>query len=278
MIQRETNTSRPRLTHNSNSNSIGHNNNHFLLSQRSLCNRHSTVTSSILRCASQEVTMRPRNNTVLFSTTDDTTCVYPKGVALPLVEQATTVVKGASKLRASSRRDTMERYKTSRISQTYGKRRAVFGPAVKAEAGLVTSTLSLYLRCRILQPIREEEGRKRRRSDGALALELKSSKKICLRAETASQVHRNGMKRKRDTTTTAIAEHGEALEHKSKRARIRADDSRVQPEVVEVSRFIDCSLFLISLLCPFSSSQSDISYCPIHLLPSCLAGSLYCRD
>ena len=182
---------------------------------------------------------RPHDRRTHFSTTRDTTCVYPKGLALPLVEQATTVVKGASKLRASSRRDTMERYKTSRISQTYGKRRAVFGPAVKAEAGLVTSTLSLYLRCRILQPIHEEEGRKRRRSDGALALELKSRKKICLRAETASQVHRNGMKRKWI---------GSALGHKSKRARIHADASHVQSEVVEVSRFIDCSLFLISLL------------------------------
>ena len=213
--------------------------------------------------------MRPHNRRTHFSTTDDTTCVYPKRVALPLVEQATTVVKGASKLRASSRRDIMERYKTSRISQTYGNRHVGFGPAVKAEAGLVTSTLSLYLRCRILQPIREEEGRKRRRSDGALALELKSSKKICLRAETASQVHRNGMKRKWI---------GSALDHKPKRARIRADDSHVQSDVVEVSRFIACSLFLISLLCLFSSSQSDISYCSIHFLPSCLADSLNCRD
>jgi len=139
----------------------------------------------------------------------------------------------------------------------------------KCMAGLVTSTLSLYLRCRILQPIREEEGRKRRRSDGALALELKSSKKICLRAETASQVHRNGMKRKWI---------GSALGHKSKRARIHADASHVQSEVVEVSRFIDCSLFLISLLCLLSSSQSDKSYCSIHFLPSCLADSLNSRD
>ena len=77
-------------------------------------------------------------------------------------------------------------------------------------------------------------------------------------------MRRHGIKRKCDTTTPAIAENGEALERKFKRARISADDSHVQAEVVEVSRFIACSLFLISLLCLFSSSQSDISYCSIH--------------
>jgi len=97
-----------------------------------------------------------------------------------------------------------------------------------------------------VEPIREEDSPvnatrrpiKRRRSDEGLALEEKSSKKICLRAETASPVH--GMKRKRI---------GSALGRKSKRSCIRADDSHVQSEVVEVSRFIACSLFLISLLC-----------------------------
>src|SRR5210317_748309 len=60
MIQRETNTSRPRSIHNSNSNIIRHNN-HFRLSSMSSLNRHSTVTSSILRRASQEVMRRPHN-------------------------------------------------------------------------------------------------------------------------------------------------------------------------------------------------------------------------
>ena len=292
-------------TNSSNNN----NNNHFRLSSMSL-NRHNAVPSSILRCASQNVKMRPHNRSVVFSTTSETTCLFPKGLALPLVEQATTVVNGASKLRSSSRRAIMERYKTCRISQTYGKRHVLFDPPVLAEAGLATSTPSLYLRCRILRPIREEEGRKRRRSigdtagidaalaiepkskkfclwantaseddstveaeaglvvhlepalgvedmevepileenstvdatrrpikrrrsDAGLALELKSNKRFCRRAETASQVHRHGIKRKWI---------GSALEHKSKRSCIRTGASQVQS--VEVSRFIDCSLFL----------------------------------
>ncbi len=260
-----------RITNNNNNNNILR-----LQPQRRsvsnyLANRATTTANrrSILHRSSQE--RLPHNNKVVFATTDDTTCVYPKGLALPLVEQATTVVKGASKLRASTRRVTMERYETSRISQTCGSRHVDFDLPVGAEAGLVTSTSSLYLKCRLLRPIREEETRKRRRSDAGLALELTSSKRVCLRAETASQVHRHGMKRKWI---------GSALERKFKRSCIRAGATQVQSEVVEVSRFIDCFLFLISisLLCLLSSSQSDISYCSIHLLQSCLAGSLYCRD
>jgi hypothetical protein len=160
-----------------------------------------------------------------------------------------------------------------RISQTYGNRHVGFGPAVEF-TGRVTLEPLLEMPIGILQPILEEEEAeaglvvhiepehgvedmevepireedspvnatrrpiKRRRSDEVLALEEKSSKKICLRAETASPVH--GMKRKRI---------GSALGRKSKRSCIRADDSHVQSEVVEVSRFIACSLFLISLLC-----------------------------
>src|SRR6056300_764647 len=133
MLKRETNTTRPRLTHNSNSNSIGHNNNHFLLSQRSLCNRHSTVTSSILRCASQEVMRRPNDRRTHFPATRDTTCVYPKGIALPLAVQKTIVFNGASKLRDPSRRAIKARHGMCRISQTYGNRHVGFGTAVKAE-------------------------------------------------------------------------------------------------------------------------------------------------
>ena len=85
---------------------------------------------------------------------------------------------------------------------------------------------------------------KRRRSitaeiDAAQALELKlkSSKRLCLRA---SQVQPR-MKRKWSTTTEVDA----VLEHsKYKRARICAAASQDESEVVEVSRFIDCSLLL----------------------------------
>jgi len=159
----------------------------------------------------------------------------------------------------------MAYHRMCRISQTYGNRHVGFGPAVEF-TGRVTLQPLLEMPIGILQPIREEEEAdlepehgvedmevepireedstvvatrrpiKRRRSDEGLALEEKSSKKICLRAETASQVH--GIKRKWS---------GSALEH-NKRACIRADDSHVQSEVVEVSRFIACSLFLISLL------------------------------
>jgi len=116
----------------------------------------------------------------------------------------------------------------------------------EAEAGLVVHIEPEHgVEDMEVEPIREEDSTvvakcrpiKRRRSDEGLALEEKSSKKICLRAEIASQVH--GIKRKWS---------GSALEH-NKRACIRADDSHVQSEVVEVSRFIACSLFLISLLC-----------------------------
>ena len=224
----------------------------------------STVTPSILRCASQEVMQRPHGRRTHFPATHDTTCVYPKGLALPLAAQKTRVFNGASKLRPSTRHAAMELY--GRVSQTASAaaRHVEFDPAVKAEAGLATSTLSRYLTCRILRPILEEEGRKRGRSidgtaetDAALVAIEPKSKRFCLRAEIASQVHR-GIKRKCDNT--AIAENDEALERKSKRARICAAGS----EVAEVSRFIDCSLFLISLLCLFSSSQSDIPYCSIH--------------
>jgi hypothetical protein len=187
-----------------------------------------------------------------------------------------------------------------RISQTYGNRHVGFDPAVEF-TGRVTLKPLLEMPIGILQPILEEEEAevglvepalgvedmevepireedstvvakcrpiKRRRSDEGLALEEKSSKVICLRAEIASQVHRHGIKRKWiDSALT---------ERQSKRACIRADDSHVQSEVVEVSRFIACSLFLISLLCQLFSSQSNI--CSINFLPSCLADSLNCRD
>jgi len=291
MIQRETNTSRPRLAHNSNSNIIRHNN-HFRLSSMSSLNRHSTVTSSILRRASQEVMRRPHNRRTHFPATHDTTCLYPKGSALPLAVQKTIVFNGASKLRDLSRLAIMADHGMRRISQTYGNRHVGFAPTVEF-TGRVTLEPLLEMPIGILQPILEEDEAepehgvedmevepireenstvdvtrrpmKRRRSDEGLALEKKSSKRIRLRAETASQVH--GMKRKRI---------GSALERKFKRACIRADDSHVQSEVVEVSRFIACSLFLISLLCQLSSSQSNI--CSIHFLPSCLTDSLNCRD
>ena len=81
-------------------------------------------------------------------------------------------------------------------------------------------------RCRILQPIREEETRKSRRSiddtdglDAAPALEAieepPKSKKFCLWEEIASE---------------------------------DADASQVQSNVVEVSRLNDCFLFLLSLV------------------------------
>ena len=130
-----------------------------------------------------------------------------------------------------------------------------FDPAVLAEAGLVTSTSSLYLRCRLLLPIREEEGRKRGRSidaaaetDVALSLGEPKSKKFCRWANKASEeANRRGKKRKWNTTAIAENDADAALGHKSKRARIwTAGASHVQGEVVEVSRFIviACSLFL----------------------------------
>ena len=220
MLRRETETNTDRPRPRSTGNSLSHNNN-------------------------QEVTRRNNNHRVVFSTTRDTTCVYPKGLTLPLAVQKTFVFNGASILRVPDHRPAlMARYGS--ISQTnYAfTRRVGFGPAVKAEAGRVTSTKSHYLKCRILLPIREEEGRKRRRStddtagiDAALA--LPESKKICLRVEIASQVNRHGIKRRWDTTTTA--ENDAAPEHKFKRARVCADESQVQS--VEVSRFL---LFLIS--------------------------------
>ena len=89
---------------------------------------------------------------------------------------------------------------------------------------------------------------KRRRSiddatetDVALALDEPKSKRFCLRVETASQVHRRGIKRKCSTT----AEVDDAVEQKPKRARICADAPQDQSKVAEVSRFIDCS-FIIS--------------------------------
>ena len=247
--------------------------------------------SSILRSAGQEATRRPQDRHVAFSVTSDTTCVYHKGLSCPLAEQEMIVFNGASKLRAPSRGAIKARYQSPRISQTCGSRHVGFDPAVLAETGLVTSTSSLYLRCRILQTILEEDLTveaeaglvvhlepalgiedmevepiedtpavdatrrpvKRRRStdytveDASLALEQKSSKKFCLRVETASQVRRRGIKRKCSTT----AEVDDAVEQKPKRARICADAPQDQSKVAEVSRFIDCSLFLISLFVYF---------------------------
>ena len=210
---------------------------------------------------------RSHNRHVAFSATRDTTCVYTKGSALPLAVQKTIVFNGASKLRDLSRLAIMADNGMRRISQTYGNRHVGFGPDVEF-TGRVTLQPLYEMPIGILQPIREEEEDescpehgvedmevepireedstvvatrrpiKRRRSDEGLALEEKSSKKICLRAEIASQLH--GIKRKWSDS---------ALERKFKRACIRADDSHVQSEVVEVSRFIDCSLFLILLLC-----------------------------
>ena len=115
------------------------------------------------------------------------------------------------------------------------------------------------MRCRNLQPIREEEGRKRGHSDVtaetdvALALDEPKSKKFCLRANNASEeVNRRGKKRKCETTTTA--ENDAAPEHKPKRARIcAAGASQVQPDVVEVSRFIviACSLSYFTVVSIF---------------------------
>ena len=121
--------------------------------------------------------------------------------------------------------------------------------AVLAEAGLVVHLEpALGVEDMEVEPIREEDSTvdatrrpvKRRRSiddatetDVALALEHES-KRFCLRANTTSEVHRHVIKRKWI---------GSALERKSKRACFRADDSHVQAEVVEVSRFIDYSLF-----------------------------------
>jgi hypothetical protein len=161
----------------------------------------------------------------------------------------------------------MADYDMCRISQTYGNRHVGFGPAVEftgrvtlepllempigilqpiveeeeAEAGLVHLEPALGVEDMEVEPIREEDSTvvatrrpiKRRRSDAGLALEKKSSKKFCRRAETASPVH--GMKRKRIDS---------ALGRKSKRSCIRTGASQVQSKVVEVSRFIDCSLFL----------------------------------
>ena len=277
-----------------------------------------TTTSSIPRSAGQEATQRPQDRHVAFSVTSDTTCVYYKGLDCPLAEQEMIVFKGASKLRDPSRRVIKALYGISSISQTNSavSRQVVFDPTVLAETGRVTSNSSLYLRCRILQPILEEDltveaeagpvvhlesalgvedmevepiedtstvdatrrSLKRKRStddsveDVSLALELKSSKKFCLRVETASQVHSRGIKRKCSTT----ASENDAA---PKRARICADASQDQSKVAEVSQFIDCSLFLISLLCLFSSSQSDnILLLDPFLLPSCLADSLNCPD
>jgi len=249
-----------------------------------------TATSSTPGSAGQEATQQPQDRHVAFSVTSDTTCVYHKGLSCPLAEQEMIVFNGASKLRAPSRGAIKARYQSPRISQTCGSRHVGFDPAVLAETGLVTSTSSLYLRCRILQTILEEDLTveaeaglvvhlepalgvedmevepiedtpavdatrrpvKRRRStdytveDASLALEQKSSKKFCLRVETASQVHR-GIKRKCSTT----AEVDDAVEQKPKRARICADAPQDQSKVAEVSRFIDCSLFLISLFVYF---------------------------
>ena len=216
-------------------------NNHFRLSS-------SQSVSSILRCARREVTQRPHNHQVVFRSTSDTTCLFQKGLSCPLVEQATTVINGASILRASSRGAIIAR--RGSISQTgYAISRQVVFPdlPVKAEAGLVTSTSSRYLKCRLLLTIREEEGRKRRRSSSSddtagidAALALPESKKICLRVENASEVNRHGIKRRWDTTTTA--ENDAAPEQKFKRARVCAVESQVQS--VEVSRFIVVPYFL----------------------------------
>ena len=242
--------------------------------------RHITVPSSILRCASEEATRQPHDHRVVFKATADTTCVYPKGLDRPLVEQETIVFNGASKLRPPTRRDIMADYEMCRISQTYGKRHVDFDLPVLAEAGLVVHLEpTLGVEDMEVEPIREEDSTvdatrrpvdKRRRSiddatetDVALALYEPKSKKFCLRANTTSEVISHGIKRK--WIGSAIAENDAALERKSKRARIcAAGASHVQHEVVEVSRFFDCSLFLISLLCLFSSFQSDISYCLIH--------------
>ena len=235
-----------RLQATPNNSNSSHNNNHFRLLQRSLCNRHSTVTSSILRRASQEVTQRPHNRRIHFSTRRDTTCVYPKGSALPLAVQKTFVFNGASKLRDLSRLAIMADHGMRRISQTYGNRHVGFDPAVEF-TGRVTLKPLLEMPIGILQPILEEKGRKRRRSSSSddtagidAALALPESKKICLRVEIASQVNRHGIKRRWDTTTTA--EDDAAPEHKFKRARVCANESQVQS--VEVSRFIVVPYFL----------------------------------
>ena len=238
MIQRETNTSRPRprSIHNSNSNIIRHNN-HFRLSSMSSLNRHSTVTSSILRRASQEVMRRHHNRHVAFSATRDTTYVYPKGLTLPLAVQKTFVFNGASRLRASSRRAIMADHRMCRISQTYGNRHVGFGPDVEF-TGRVTLQPLLEMPIGILQPILEEEEAEVGLVEPALGVEDMEVEPI--REEDSTVVAtRRPIKRRWDTTTTA--EDDAAPEHKFKRARVCADESQVQS--VEVSGFL---LFLIS--------------------------------
>ncbi len=166
------------------------------------------ATSSILRSAGQK---RPHNRHVKFSATHDTTCVYPRGIALPLAVQKTFVFNGSSILRDPTNRPALlARY--GRISQTHyaRTRRVGFGPAVEF-TGRVTLEPLLEMPIGILQPILEEEESehgvedmevepieetptvdatprpfKRSRStddtDADLAHEQNSSKRVCLRA------------------------------------------------------------------------------------------------
>ena len=164
------------------------------------------ATSSILRSAGQK---RPHNRHVKFSATHDTTCVYPRGIALPLAVQKTFVFNGASILRDPTNRPALlARYGS--ISQThYARTRCVgFGPAVEF-TGRVTLEPLLEMPIGILPPILEEDEHgvedmevepieetptvdatprpfKRSRStddtDADLAHEQNSSKRVCLRA------------------------------------------------------------------------------------------------
>jgi hypothetical protein len=162
------------------------------------------ATSSILRLRSAGQ-KRPHNRHVKFSATHDTTCVYPRGIALPLA-----VFNGASILRDPTNRPALlARY--GRISQThYARTRHVaFDPAVEF-TGRVTLEPLLEMPIGMLPPILEEEEAsgvedmevepieetptvdatprpfKRSRStddtDEDLAHEQNSSKRVCLRA------------------------------------------------------------------------------------------------
>jgi hypothetical protein len=166
------------------------------------------MVTSILRSAG--ATRRPHDRRVKFSAIHDTTCVYPRGIALPLAVQKTFVFNGASILRDPTNRPALlARY--GRISQThYARTRHVaFDPAVEF-TGRVTLEPLLEMPIGMLPPILEEEEAsgvedmevepieetptvdatprpfKRSRStddtDADLAHEQNSSKRVCLRA------------------------------------------------------------------------------------------------
>jgi hypothetical protein len=199
------------------------------------------MVTSILRSAG--ATRRPHDRRVKFSATHGTTCVYPRGIALPLAVQKTFVFNGASILRDPTNRPALlARYGS--ISQTHyaRTRRVGFGPAVKF-TGRVTLEPLLDMPIGFLPPILEEEP-----EHGVEDMEVEP---ICEEDSTVVATRRP-IKRSRSTDDTDVDLAHE--QNSSKRVCLRAASQPIQTATVGLVVAVShVNILLISFLFTFIS-------------------------